>query len=119
MVIEKETPAITEVVVPPEPASLRKGVLALSARSLKTTVVVPAAQLARFVVAPGTPHVGFTVDVNGRTVAGQFNAKTLRRVVTAIAEHGPESVAVIVQGNLVGERLDAAGITAQPRNKAP
>jgi hypothetical protein len=39
----------------------------------------------------------------------------LRRVSTAIAEHGVDGVVVIAQGNLICERLDAAG--AQPRNQ--
>jgi hypothetical protein len=103
---------------PVKPAGTQ-GVLKLTARSLKITLVVPAAQLAGVVVPNGQPQIAFAVDVSGRTVSGQFNAKTLRRVVAAIAEHGLENVAVIVQGSLVGERIESAGITAQPRNKAP
>ena len=94
------------------PAPIKLGTLQLAAKSLKVTVVLTPAQLAGLDV-PSGPHLRFAITVDGRRVTGQFNAKTLRRAVATIAEHGPENVAVIVQGTLVGDRIEAAGISAQ------
>ena len=45
-----------------------------------------------------------------------MNPKTLRRVLKTISEHGPEKVAVILQGKLeAGDVVAEAGITAQPK----
>ena len=82
---------------------------------LKATVVLDASQLAGFEVPNGQPRVAFTIDVGGHAITGEFNSKSLRRVVTAIAEHGTEGIAVIAQGRLVGDALEDAGIVAQPK----
>jgi hypothetical protein len=68
------------------PGKNRSTRLRLSAKSLKCTVVLDASQLAGFEVPNGQPRVAFTIDVGGRAVTGEFNSKSLRRVVTAIAE---------------------------------
>jgi hypothetical protein len=97
------------------PGKNRSTRLRLSAKSLKCTVVLDASQLAGFEVPNGQPRVAFTIDVGGRAITGEFNSKSLRRVVTAIAEHGAEGVAVIAQGRLVGSAFEDAGIVAQPK----
>ena len=97
------------------PGKNRSTRLRLSAKSLKCTVVLDASQLTGFEVPNGQPRVAFTIDVGGRAITGEFNSKSLRRVVTAIAEHGPEGVAVIAQGRLAVDQLEDAGIVAQPK----
>lgn len=103
---------------PPAPSKSTR--LRLSAKSIKATVVLDPAQLAGLVVPNGQPRVGFVIDVAGRAITGEFNAKSLRRAVAAVTEHGAEAVAVIAQGKLVGDALEEAGIVAQPKApKAP
>ena len=93
----------------------RRGRLRLSAKALKATIVVDPALLAGLAVPNGQPRVAFTIDVSGRAITGEFNAKSLRRVITAIAEHGAENVVVVAQGRLAGDVLEEAGIVAQPK----
>jgi len=89
--------------------------LKLSARSLKTTLVVDQAALIGARVPDGEPRVPFEVTVGNRKVIGEFNAKSLRRAIAA-AEAG--DVAVIVQGKReAADVLADAGISAQPRAK--
>jgi hypothetical protein len=88
----------------------------LTAKSIKATVVLDAAALLD-IVANGSGPVPFVIAVGDQSVKGQFNAKTLRRAVTAVREAGAENVAVVVHGRLVGNRLEEAGIVAQPRSK--
>lgn len=54
-------------------------------------------------------------SISADTITGEFNAKSLRRVITAIAEHGAENVVIVAQGKLVGDTLEEAGIVAQPK----
>jgi hypothetical protein len=89
--------------------------LRLFGKALKVAVVVDPAVLAGLEV-PHRPQTPFTVEVGGRVLKGSLNSKTLRRTIATIAERGVDGVAVLVQGRLVGERLDEAGIAAQPKN---
>ena len=84
------------------------------------TVVLDAAQLAGLEVPPGAAPQRFCVTVGNRRLTGQFNAKSLRKAVATIAEHGPENVAVILQGKLeAGDVLAEAGIMAQVKQPRP
>jgi hypothetical protein len=88
----------------------------LTAKSIKATVVVDAAALLDITVANGSDRVPFVITVGDQSLKDQFNAKTLRRAATAVREAGAENVAVVVSDRLVGDRLEAAGIVAQPRS---
>ena len=70
----------------------------LTAKSIKATVVLDAAALLDVTVANGSGPVPFVITVGDQSVKGQFNAKTLRRAVTAVREAGAENVAVVVNG---------------------
>jgi hypothetical protein len=84
----------------------------LTAKSLKTTVVIEPEQLLNFLVPVGVKSIPFAIVVGGRNVTGQFNAKSLRRAIAA-AQTGP--VKIIVQGVLQeGDVLADAGVSAQP-----
>jgi hypothetical protein len=89
--------------------------LDLSAKTVKVTVVIPPDQLFGVVVPNGASKVDFRVSVGDRRLTGSFNAKSLRRAAAAAAEHGPEGCACVVQGKLVGEVVEEAGIICQPR----
>lgn len=95
--------------------------LRLTARTIKATAVVPAEQLAAVQPAGVTgPQTAFAIAIgDGTHIRGAFNSKTLRRALAAIAELGADNVAVVVQGNLIGDRLEAAGISAQPKAMPP
>jgi hypothetical protein len=89
--------------------------LVLSAKSLKVTLVIDAAQLAGVELANGSAPQPFVVAVAGRKLVGQLNPKTLRKVLAMVREHGSEAVAVILQGQLADDAITEAGITAQLR----
>jgi hypothetical protein len=87
----------------------------LTARALKCTVVLDPAALAGETVPDGVPRVTLKVTVDKRTVAASIAAKSLRRAIATIAETGPENVALILQGKLVGETIEEAGLSAMPK----
>jgi hypothetical protein len=91
-------------------------ILKLTAKSLKCTLVVPSDQIAGVDVPNGSPPVPFTITADGRTITGQFNAKSLRRAVAAVAAT-PGIGSVIIQGNLNrANELENAGISVpQPK----
>jgi hypothetical protein len=89
--------------------------LRLIGKALKVTAVVDPAVLAGLVVPAGSAQTPVAVEAGGRAVKARLNSKTLRRAIAVIAEHGVDRVAVVVQGRLVGERLEEAGIIAQPK----
>ena len=97
------------------PGKNRSTRLRLSAKSLKATVVLDTSQLAGIEVPNSQPHVAFVIDIGGRMITGEFNARSLRRAVAAIAKHDTGGVAVIAQGWLVGSAFEDAGIVAQPK----
>jgi hypothetical protein len=87
----------------------------LSARALKVTVVFDPAEVAQIVAPDGKPRVAITIRLPDRRVSADLNAKSVRRALATIAEHGPDGVSVVVQGKLVGDIIEEAGIMAQPK----
>jgi hypothetical protein len=87
----------------------------LNARALKCTVVLDPAEVAELVAPDGKPRVVVAIRLPDRRVSADLNAKSVRKAVAAIAEHGPDGVAVIIQGKLVGDAIAEAGIVAQPK----
>jgi len=87
--------------------------LQLTARVIKTTILLDPAQLAGVVVPNGLKTVPLKVIAAGRTLSAELNPKTLRRCLATIAEAGEAGVAVVLQGKLEGDRLAEAGIVAQ------
>jgi hypothetical protein len=64
------------------------------------------------------------VQLEGSTIVMRavLNGKSVRRALKAIAEHGPDGVHVLLQGNLVKQTttdgpfiLDAAGLSVTPK----
>jgi hypothetical protein len=70
--------------------------------------------------APGFPALEVAIE-GGPVIWCQLNGKSLRRALKQVAELGPDTVNVMLQGNLKpgGEGgmlvLDSAGITVMPR----
>lgn len=108
---------LAHAAVPPRQPWTGDGPLPLSAKSLKCTVVLDPAQLVGIMVPNGTSRVPFAINIGSRAITGEFNAKSLRRAVAAIAEHGADAIAVVVQGKLAGNQIEEAGIAAQVKGK--
>ena len=87
----------------------------LNSRALKCTVVLDPAEVALLVAPEGKPRVVIDIRLPDRRVRVDVAAKSVRKVLSVIAEHGPDGVAVIVQGKLVADTLTEAGIVAQPK----
>jgi hypothetical protein len=85
----------------------------LNARALKCTVVLDPAEVAQLVAPNGQPRVVLTVRMPDRRVSADVAAKSVRRALVTIGEHGPDGVSVIVPGRLVGDSITEAGIMAQ------
>ena len=88
----------------------------LNARAMKVTLVLDPAEVAQLVARDGQPRVVVAIRLPDRRVSADLNAKSVRRALATIAEHGPDGVAVIVQGKLgPSDVLLEAGIVAQPK----
>ena len=85
----------------------------LNARALKCTVVLDPAEVAQIVASDGKPRVVIAIRLPDRRVSVDLNAKSVRKAVAAISQHGPDGVAVIIQGKLVGDAITEVGIVAQ------
>ena len=89
----------------------------LNARALKCSVVLDPAEVAQLVARDGQPRVAIAIRLPDRRVTADLNAKSVRRALATITEHGPDGVSVVVQGKLVGDIITEAGIMAQPKVK--
>jgi hypothetical protein len=59
------------------------------------------------------------VNVAGRTVVADLNAKSVRKAITAIRTAGVDGVACILQGKLnADDTLGEAGLSVQLKTKA-
>jgi hypothetical protein len=89
---------------------------ALTAKSLKATLVLNAAEVATLPTPAGQSKSIVQIAVGDRLVTADLNTKSLRRVVTAIKESGADAVAVVLSGKLeADDTLTDAGIAATPR----
>ncbi len=91
--------------------------LKLQAKALKASIVLDPAAFVGVVVPNGQAKFPITVEVAGRVLKADLNAKSLRRNVLAIEAAGPEGVAVVLAGKLEGNELQEAGMQVMP--KAP
>jgi hypothetical protein len=89
----------------------------LNARALKCTVILDPTEVAQIVTPDGKPRTVIALRLPDRRVTADLNAKSVRRAIAAIGEHGPDGIAVIIQGKLVGDAITEAGIVAQPKAK--
>jgi hypothetical protein len=88
--------------------------LSVAVKALKVTAMLDPRVLRP---APAGADVVLEVTTEGGIKArARLNPKSYRKALDAIREHGPEGVAVILQGRMVtpGEIVDA-GISAMPK----
>jgi hypothetical protein len=97
----------------PEP---KQEVIVLTARSLKVTVILNAAEIVAAPV-PKTPRVTLAIDAGGRNVNADIATKSLMKAQTAIRNAGVDGCVVLIQGKLVNDAIAEAGLVVQP--KAP
>jgi hypothetical protein len=91
----------------------------LTAKSLKATIVLDAAQVARLSAPDGKPRCIVRISIEGRTITADLNAKSVRKAIATIRENGPEACAVILQGKLQPDNtLAEAGLNVQLKQKA-
>ena len=88
--------------------------MSLAVKALKVTVVLDPQALK-----PASAGADVVLEVTtegGVKARARLNPKSYRKALDAIREHGPDNVAVILQGRMVtpGEIVDA-GISAMPK----
>jgi hypothetical protein len=99
---------------PPVTQRLELFVMSVAVKAIKVTVV-----LDPHVLRPAPAGADVVLDVTtegGLAARARLNPKSYRKALDAIREHGPDGVAVILQGRMVtpGEIVDA-GISAMPK----
>jgi len=93
--------------------------LNLAASTLKCTTLLDPAALAAFTVPDGIPRIPLKLQVAGRTLTVSLNAKSLRKVVATIREAGSDGVVCVLQGKLIGDQIEEAGLSAMPKTPKP
>ena len=86
---------------------------------LKVVAVLNAAELLDVPVPDGKPRIVLTIRLPDGTVTADLNAKSVRRAIAMVREHGPEAVAAIVQGRLSGSQIAEAGLSVQQKGPKP
>jgi hypothetical protein len=91
----------------------------LSAKSLKATIVLAPNEVAALSVPDGKPRSIVRVNVAGRIVTADLNAKSVRKAIASIHASGPDNVVCILQGKLASnDALEEAGLAVQTKAKA-
>jgi hypothetical protein len=115
---------LAEAVAPPpvrepSPAERFKKFRA-TARSIKVTLVLDPGQFVGLVVPDGQPRYVLPIDVAGRVIKADLACKAIRKAVAAVAEYGPQGVAILLQGQLEpGDKLSSGGLSAMPKTPKP
>jgi hypothetical protein len=91
----------------------------LTAKTIKVTLVLDAAQVAGLSAPDGKPRCIVRINVGERTITADLNAKSVRKAIATIREAGPDACATILQGKLQPDNtLAEAGLTVQLKTKA-
>jgi hypothetical protein len=93
---------------------------AVAARGpLKVVAILNAAELLDVPVPDGNPRLVLTIRLPDGSVTADLAAKSVRRAIAMVREHGPEAMAAIVQGRLSGNQIAEAGLSVQPKGPKP
>src|SRR5258706_10134111 len=91
--------------------------IATTARKLKVTCVIDAAAFRATFPDPfpdwAPPRVEIQIAIDGRTYTADIASKSVRKAVKVLGEHGADNVALLVQGTLLGNRIEECGLVAQ------
>jgi hypothetical protein len=111
--------------------SSASGKVRIKLKGVKVNTLLPPAALPADLVPPepqpaGNPAVELEIEGTPLVMRAVLNGKSVRRALKAIAEHGPENVNVLLQGNLRPPaapggpyELDAAGLNVTPKMAKP
>jgi hypothetical protein len=86
-------------------------------RAIKATIVLDPDEIVTIPTPDGVPRCQLRVDVAGRVLMADISAKSMRRAIATIREHGADGIACILQGKLIENRIDECGLLAQPKAK--
>jgi hypothetical protein len=101
--------------------------ITIPVKGLKINTLLPPAALPADLVPPepqpaGNPVITLALEGSPLLVQASLNGKSVRRALKVIAEHGPDNVNVVLQGNLKPATtpggpflLDGAGLAATPK----
>jgi hypothetical protein len=111
--------------------STASGKVRIQLKGVKVNTLLPPAALPAELVPPepqpaGSPVVELEIEGTPLVLRAVLNGKSVRRALKTIAEHGPDNVTVLLQGNLRPSsaaggpyELDAAGLTVTPKGPKP
>jgi hypothetical protein len=111
--------------------STASGKVRIKLKGVKVNTLLPPAALSADLVPPepqpaGNPVVELEIEGSPLVLRAVLNGKSVRRAIKTIAEHGPDNVNVLLQGNLrppsaPGDpyELDAAGVNVTPKAAKP
>jgi hypothetical protein len=111
--------------------STASGKVRIKLKGVKINTLLPPAALTADLVPPepqpaGNPVVEIEIDGTPLVMRAVLNGKSVRRAIKTIAEHGPDNVNVLLQGNLRPAaapggpyELDAAGLNVTPKPATP
>jgi hypothetical protein len=99
-------------------------------KGVKINTLIPPASLAGLVPPEpqpaGNPVIDLEIEGSPIVIRATLNGKSVRRALKVIAEHGPDGVNALLQGNLkpastAGDPyiLDTAGLTVTPKVAKP
>src|SRR3954469_24145525 len=91
----------------------------LETKNLKITTILDPAAVATIPTPNGVSKAALRITAGGKTYTAEVNMKSLRRCIAAIGEAGPDGVAIILQGKLVGDTIQEAGVIAQAKTPKP
>jgi hypothetical protein len=86
-----------------------------TAKGMKVTTILDATPFVGLVVPPGQPRAKIRIAIGDAVFTAEVAAKSLRRAVAIIGEHGPDGVALLLQGRLEGAEIMECGIVANVR----
>ena len=111
--------------------STASGKVRIQLKGVKVNTLLPPAALPADLVPPepqpaGSPVVELEIEGTPLVLRAVLNGKSVRRALKTIAEHGPDHVNVLLQGNLrpAAEpggpyELDSAGLNVTPKAAKP
>jgi hypothetical protein len=92
--------------------------LTLTARALKITIPLDAAEIARL-RAPDETRVLLAINCEGKTYTADITTKSLRKAKGVISANRAENVFAMVQGKLRGNEIIECGLVAQVKTPKP
>jgi hypothetical protein len=114
---------------PAGPVRRSKPKLTATVKGLKVTTILSPTLFTPDIIPPEPQPAGeliIELDVGGKLkVSAILNGKGVRKALKLIAEHGPDNVVILIQGNIIpGDVpgsfvLDCPGLTCQPKVPKP